>query len=330
MARNKAPPTRVQVSAPKSGTAPPYEWLIPGRSFRAPLLPESFSELYRATSWSILDGRGASQEAKIQSFKNEWRETLNVLDVHEERREDALHELIEAHILYRCLRSSVDRAPQLDVVRNDIRAIHDRLETALTKLNKIEESTSGLSGRDEALLRQIELGQHSTGGGRQRKIDDAVLSRLFEIKTRQFLGQVRFSMERMIRPFLGITVPRKRGQPRKYSKDFLILRCARIFEKFDSQKRPLKVKRYNISRNKSPSDFDHGPFYNFTHMVILVVDKTALFGSTHYGLEKSIQDMLRVRTDNPHIDQLVHKRSSPTDLLNFVELSESKKEPAQK
>lgn len=305
---------------PWKSRSDPYRWLKPRAIYRPDDIPDSFAGIYRATSWSILDGRGTSQDERIQSLKNEWNEVLAALDT--SKRDEALYELIEANILYRCLRASIDRAPQLSVIRNDIGAIRRRLEAALIKLNKIEEVTSGQVGRGEALLRQIENGLSGTTG-RKRKIDEAVLSRLFEIRTHQFLGNMRFNLERFIAPFGGINIPRKRGKPRKYSKDFLILRCAQIFEEFHSGRHRAALRRYKSRQATSPDDFDRGPFYEFCHMIFLVVDKSAINRSATYGLEKSVQDMLKIRRESPGVDELVHWNSSAEELEQFALLTES-------
>src|SRR4051812_47384620 len=89
-------------------------WLTPRRLLRSERLPEGFEELYLATFRDLDNARGSRRNAPVASFELIWSPALDRLGLGKgKERSLALDDLIDAHILYRCLTSSLDRAPQL-------------------------------------------------------------------------------------------------------------------------------------------------------------------------------------------------------------------------
>lgn len=299
-----------------SGNRP---WLGPRKllSSQSERLPEEFRELYLATLRDIDDVRAKRRNSVVQAFEGLWEPALNQLNLPQAQRLNALNELIEMHILYRCLRSSLDRAPQLAAVRRDIEAIRNKITKAYEKLRR-------LSDFSEFLMKEQELLARSRGGTARvrRRIDDALLSRLFEIRARDALAGSLSNFDHLIQSVWGREIPKRRGQPQKYSKDFLILRCARIYERYCLNGRAV-IRKYPDHSDDPPESYDRGPFYRFVLNAISTVEVT--FRPAAFGMEKSIVDMLRVRKKHPDVDLLVHPNSSTDNLVKFAGLIESKK-----
>jgi hypothetical protein len=285
---------------------------------RSERIPHQFGDLYEAALSDIDEGRSTRRNSVIQSFEILWTPILDQLATSGDARASALNDLIDTHILYRCLRSSLDRTPPLAAVRRDMDSIRRNLRGAFEKL-------SALSSFKELELAEEQF-QRQQGGGTTRdvrqRVDDAMLSRLFEIRSRAALSISIRQMDELLESVWGRSVGVQRGQPRKYSKDFLILRCARLFERHRSGTR-AKIRAYPDHSSLKPREFDRGPFYTFVVTVFSTVETS--FQPATFGLEKSIREMLRVRKRNPDADLLVRRTSTPDDLVAFVRLSESKR-----
>ena len=297
-------------------------------------LPSDFNALYAAASqdfheWAAVDGNSSSQEAMQRWLHNQWKEVLAALGVEEERGADAQAELIEAAILYRCLRSSVDRAPKFDAIRSDLLDMEQRIDSALQGLDKIE--AGGWSGRQER------LGRYSDGaysrefmsaiGVRSAPlvIDNTVLSRLFEIKSRQFLETTKRRIERLLAPTSSLDVITGPGGRWKYSKDFLILRCARIYEKYGSHKRRAGVTGKKASKSRSQLEPIYvTTFVAFVRNVLEIVAPDTLASKAPHGLGKTVRDALTFRKAHPTMDCLVHPGSTIDQLLQFIAICEKR------
>jgi hypothetical protein len=268
----------------------------------------------------IDDARAKRHNSMALSFETVWGPALDQLNVASPRRTAALNDVIDAHILYRCLRSSLDRAPQLESVRRDIESVRTKLQQAYEKLQALS-SFKELEAADEDFNRRYRKGTTEV----RRRIDDALLSRLFEVRSRSALGGSLREIDALLESVWAKGVERKRGQPRKYSKDFLILRCARIFERYSSG-RSARIRVYREHPVVGPEAFDRGVFYKFvlTAFSVVVID----FKPTAFGLEKSVLQMLRVLKKTPDVDMLVKRTSTPVDLVEFARLSESKGKPS--
>lgn len=284
---------------------------------RSERLPDQFEDLYEATLTDIDESRSTRRNSVVQSFEILWTRVLDQLAVSGDVRTSALNDLIDTHILYRCLRSSLDRTPQLAAVRRDMDLVRRNLREAFAKLSALS-SFKELELAEEQFQRQYRGGTTNV----RQKIDDAMLSRLFEIRSRAALRTSIRQLDELLESVWGRNVGVQRGQPRKYSKDFLILRCARHFEQYRAGT-PAKIRSYPDHSDLSPRDFDRGPFYTFVVTVFSTVE--ASFQQAAFGLEKSIRDILRVRKHDPDVDLLIRRTSSPDDLVAFARLSESKR-----
>ena len=284
---------------------------------RSERLPDRFEDLYEAALTDIDEGRKTRRNSVVQSFEILWTRVLDQLVVSGDARTLALNDLIDTHILYRCLRSSLDRTPQLAAVRRDIDLIRRNLGEAFAKLSALS-SFKELELAEEHFQREYRRGTTIV----RQKIDDAMMSRLFEIRSRAALRTSIGQLDELLESVWGMNVGVQRGQPRKYSKDFLILRCARHFEQYRAGT-PAKVRAYPDHFDLDPRDFDRGSFYTFVTTVFSTVEVS--FRRAAFGLEKSIRDMLRVRKHNPDVDLLIRRTSTPDDLVAFVRLSESKR-----
>lgn len=292
-------------------------WLSPRRLLRSERVPESFEELYDSTLLAMDTSRVGRRDSVVRAFELLWSPTIDQLTVDSPQREAVLNELIDAHILYRALRSSLDRTPQLESVRRDIESVRSTLERVYEKLRS-------LSTFQE--LEQAERASWALRGGTttrfHRKIDDALLSRMFELRSQAALGNGLAALDWLLESVWGKNIAPRRGQPRKYSKDFLILRLARIFNAHKPDDR-LSVRRYREHPNISPENHDRGHFYRFVLTAFSIVEVS--FRPATFGLEKSIQDMLRLRRRQPAADLLVRRSSTIQDLAKFAELTESKR-----
>ena len=296
---------------------PEQLWLNARKQLRrSERLPHHFEELYRAVLSDIDEGRSQRRNSVLHSFELLWSPALDQLAAGSEDRASALNDLIDTHILYRCLRSSLDRAPQLMAVRRDMDLIRKHLRNAFEKL-------SSLSSFKELELAEQRFRKYSRGTTSRdvQRVDDAMLSRIFEIRARAVLRDSLSEMDELLGSVWGRSVGVQRGQPRKYSKDFLILRSARLFERYVVGSH-AKIRAFPNHSNLNPREFDRGPFYAFLITAFSIVEPT--FQQAAFGLEKSIKTLLRVRKHSPDADLLVRRTSTPDDLAAFVRLSESK------
>lgn len=294
-----------------------HPWLNPRRLLRSDRLPQGFEELYDAALRDIDETRAKRRNSVVASFETLWAPVLEQLSVSGDERASALNDVIDTHILYRCLRSSLDRAPQLDAVRRDIESVQTKLREAFNKLRALS-SFKELAVAEEEFHRQ----HGGTSRRTRQRIDDALLSRLFEIRSRDALGQSLGQINVLLDSVWAKKVQRHRGQPRKYSKDFLILRSARIFERYRPDDRAA-IRPYREHPDIGPRDYDRGRFYRFVLTGFSIVETS--FQPAAFGLEKSIMEMLRIRKRNPDVDLLITKRSTPDDLVAFARFSESKR-----
>lgn len=293
-----------------------HPWLNPRRLLRSERPPERFEELYEATLRDIDETRTKRRNSVIQSFEFLWSPALEQLNVAGNVRTSALNDLIDAHILYRCLTSSLDRAPQLATVRSDIESVRNKLRQAFEKLQALS-SFKELEAAEEAFSTERGVGTQRT----RKRIDDALLSRLFEIRSRDTLNRSLEQIDSLLESVWGRDVELRRGHPRKYSKDFLILRCARIYERYCPGSR-ASARRYREHPDIEPKNYDRGAFYKFLVTAFSTVDVS--FEETDFGFEKDVLKMLRVRKKAPDADLLVKRTSTPDDLVAFARLSESK------
>lgn len=307
------------LNASSSTRDPSRPWLDPRNLLRnSGRLPDQFSDLYDATLLDIDRARTARRASVARSFEMIWTPALDKLTAIRETRSRALDDLIDTHILYRCLRSSLDRTPSFTAMRQDMELIRDRLLKAFKKLSELP------SFKD--LEESEHVAQMKHWGGTtdiRRRVDDALLSRLFEIRARSALSASINSIEELLGSVWGKKIRTHRGQPRKYSKDFLLLKCARIFEKYRSGA-TAKMRAFPNHSHLSPLEFDRGPFYTFAFIVASTLEPS-MNQTVNFGLEKSIRDIFRIRRLNPDVDLLVRRSSTPDDLVEFVRLSESKK-----
>jgi hypothetical protein len=298
--------------APDSNWEQP--WLNPREQLRSQSerLPEGFRELYEATLRALDEARLQRRSNPLQTFELVWAPALDQLNLEEDRRALALNDLIDAHILYRCLRSSLDRAPQLAAVRSDIKSVRKALFHAYEKLQELSTFKEMQAAEEDFDIR------YRRGTTRvRRRIDDALLSRLFEIRARDALSGSLRNFDYLLESVAAVGIEGSRGQPRKYSKDFLILRCARIFERY----RPDDVTRIRRYESSSTGPKDRGPFFKFALTAYSIVEHRA----AESGFEKSARDMLRIRTRHPDVDLRISKNARSDDLIAFVQLSESKR-----
>ena len=329
MPRNKPPKRPFATGVPKPVESIRVEPALPRQSARPVNLPSDFNALYAAASqdfheWAAVDGNSSSQEAMQRWLHDHWKEVLTALGVEEERGADAQAELIEAELLYRCLRSSVDRAPMFDAIRSDLLDMEQRIDAALQALD--EEEAGGWSGRQER------IGPYSDGAYSREfmsaigvlsaplVIDGAVLSRLFEIKARQLLEATKRRIERLLAPTSNLDVmPSTRsGRRWKYSKDFLILRCACIYEKYGSHKRRAGVTGKKASKSRSRLEPIYvTTFVAFVRKVLEVVDPEASSDSPN-GLGKTVREALALRKVDSEVDCLVHSGSTFDELQRFM------------
>jgi len=145
--------------------------------------------------------------------------------------------------------STLDRAPQFDVVRSDLLSIKRHLETAERSLDRIERalaSEDAIGKYDAAYAREFVTPLETRAA--PLVFGDLILSRQFELKARQFVEISLRQLEHLLQPLEFIGSTKRRGHPRIYSKTFLILRCARIFEMFDTNRRAAEVNQTNEAK----------------------------------------------------------------------------------
>jgi hypothetical protein len=151
-----------------------------------------------------------------------------------------------------------------------------------------------------------------------------VLSRQFEFKARQFVGSSLRRLDRLLGEVPAPQGSRRRGQPNKYSKQFLILRCARIFETFDTAGRKAKANQINEAKRLrsgvlAPAYPDG--FVPFVREVIKAIDPKKENSPTH-GLAKTIRKAFRIREAFPNADEFVTNAMTPDHLLKFMDICE--------
>jgi hypothetical protein len=116
---------------------------------------------------------------------------------------------------------------------------------------------------------------------------------------------------------------RGRGQPRKYSKTFLIFRCARIFEKFDMAGRRAVVNQINeatrVRKGKLAPAYTTG-FVPFVQQVIEAIDPGAT--RSPHSLGKTVLAALKLRKAYPDADEFISNGHTAEHLVNFMKICE--------
>ncbi len=324
MSRNKIPKQRIGKTADEA---------TPDIFIRAVGLPADFGAVHLAISgelheWAAVDGNSASQEAMVRFLERQWKNALDALGIEDEGTRDEAHsELVSCHILYRCLTRTLDQAPKFETVRSNLLAIKRDLEATVESLDKIENAlaTEDAGGKyDAAYARELTdpLGVRSA----PLILGDVILSRQFELYARQFVETSLRRLERLLSPLANIGNTKRRGQPRKYSKTFLILRCARIFEMFDSARRIAMVNQTNEARRarrgRLAPAYESG-FVPFIQTVLKAIEPDAAVDAP-FALGRTVRSALSIRGSYPSADQLISGGSTSEALLAFMEICEGK------
>lgn len=303
---------------------------------RAIGLSGDFSSLYAAVYNAMHeeDGEASGSSAEFGAASErrfgEALESLRLTD--SDTREDALGELIDASVLYWCLRGSLDRPQKVSVVKRRLDKLRSLLVAGITQLDALEEkpasskgkrpSRRGASGRRGDIDVSYERDFITEHDIRYRAVinDGIVRSRLFELQARQFLKLTLRRLDALLRPVTGLTVSVTRGQPRKYSKDFLLLRCLRLYRRY-GRKGGITRRKEGRKEWTRGQTYD-GPLVNFIKAVICAVDPSVNL-TAKYGLGKSIEDARRLMARHPHVDELVRQNSSDDELLKFMSRCET-------
>jgi hypothetical protein len=156
----------------------------------------------------------------------------------------------------------------------------------------------------------------------RKKIDEALLSRMFELRARNALHGCIGSLDTVLKSVWAVRIENQRGQPRKYSKDFLVLRLSRIYERYTVRR--ASVRLYRERSDVAPREHDRGPFFEFVLTAIRTLEPS--YPNSSYGLEKEISRMLRLRKQYPEVDLLIQRFANPDDLAEFCRLTQSKRQ----
>lgn len=308
---------------------PRYSQPVAKAESRAISLSANFSSLYAAIFNAMHEESGEAGGSSWEFQKEaEWRfqKALGALEpLQSDAREDALDDLVTASILYWCLRGSLDRPQKFTVTRDDLRCLREEMEKGLERLNEVEDKPRRKGIKTESGRGKLDVAYErdfmNEWDIRTAPVvaDQVVRSRLFELKARQFLRVALRRLDALLGPVDDLNVTIARGQPRKYSKDFLLLRCFRLFEKYGRQE---GVTRWKESNQKEKEPAYGGALVNFVKHVLGAVDPT-LDLKSKYSLGKSLEEARRLFKRVPDADALVRQNSSARDLLRFANLCES-------
>jgi hypothetical protein len=296
---------------------------------RAISLSADLRSIYVAVCNAMFEEAGGNSEDFQQASKWQFREALDALGLCEsEERENALNDLTEAAALYWCLKGSLDRTPKFTILRDNLRTLRTHIEQLLSNLDQFEKKSVKTKQREDGSAgarKQMMRSQFKVADERQF-IDElyirtaplvagqVVRARLFELKTRQYLTISLRRLEALLAPIDNLNIKNTRGQPRKYSKDFLLLRCLRLFQKYGHHEGVTRWKESNRKRVEDPAY--GGPLVGFVRHVLGAVDTTVNLGAK-FGLGKSIEETRRLLTRVSDVDELVRQDSSDEELLRF-------------
>jgi hypothetical protein len=299
--------------------------------------------------WAAVDGQTATQEALGRTVDAHWRKAVGLLDIgDEERRAEVVDELLGTHLDYCCLTLTIDRGPMFEKIRTPLLSIRKKLEAIERMFERREADYSDRIGRVVSNFIRVHHPRSAANqGAKQRRIGENVakeiielmeqseirnapvigggriLSRQFDLKARQCVRLTRRRLDRLLGPVETFVTSNRKGKPNKYSKQFLILRCARIFEVFDEAGRKAKVSQISEAKRQRLGNLAHAyptGFVPFVGEVLKAIDPEQL-GSAH-SLGKTIRKTLKVRIAHPSADEFVTNASSLVDLLNFMKICE--------
>jgi hypothetical protein len=302
------------------------------REVRALNISVNFSAVFAAVFNAMHEEAGAAGGSSWE-FQEEaerrFRKALDKLEpLQPKAREDALADLVTASMLYWCLRGSLDRTQKFTAIRDDLRILRDRLARGVSRLDEAEEKLVRKGGKKAGGEASHQTNRGDIDVSYERDfldewdirtsplvVDGVVRSRLFELKVRQFLRTTLRRLDAVLAPANGLNVRTARGQPRKYSKDFLLLRSIGIFRKYGQQSGVTRWKESNKKRASGPAY--SGALVDFVKLVLGAVDPTVDLGAK-FGIGKSIEEANRLMKRVPNVDKLVRQNSSDRELLRFA------------
>jgi hypothetical protein len=257
-----------------------------------------------------------------RTFDWQWRGVIAFLGiVDDDEVHDVQQALGELHARYRALTLTVDRVPNLQKIKEKLQRFSDALGTTRDVLDNTEAET-----KTDAIGRfnlRDDIGFQTAFEIRTSPIvyKQVLLSRQFELKVRQFVDLTERRLSHLLAAMDAVRDRNSKGRPRKYSKTFLILRAATIFETHDEHERKVSVNQTNEARRqrkgKYASAYDKG-FVPFVRLVVSAIDGPASASRT-FGLGKTVQQVLKLRKTRGDADELVMEGKTEK-LVEFVRL----------